>query len=60
MKITDLLIKLQAVKKLHGNLPIVGGTLMDDTPLKEVVVVDSEGRDADEYKTKAIGVFLTQ
>lgn len=59
MKITELMQALQSVKKLHGNLPVVGGILHDDTPLKNVIVVDAEGRDVEDYNSKAVGIFLT-
>lgn len=58
MKITELMQALQAIKKTHGNLPVVGSTMNDQSQLKKVVVIDEHGRNVINSKCKAHGIFF--
>jgi hypothetical protein len=45
MQASKLIIVLQKIIEKHGDLAIVGGQLHDDTPLREVKIIDSAGRE---------------
>ena len=58
--ISDLISALQNIESEHGDLPIVGGEILDDTDLCTPVVIDDEGCDiAMGYGRSGVGVFLT-
>lgn len=60
MRASDLVKELQRIIQRHGDLPIIGGYLMDDSPLRFVTIVDKDGCDAALEETKPVGIFLTQ
>lgn len=43
MKAFEAADRLQAIARKFGDLPVVGGSMTDDTPLTRISVVDSEG-----------------
>lgn len=43
MKITEAIDRLSEIKTKFGDLPIVGGYLADDTPPREICVVNEGG-----------------
>jgi len=60
MKASALMFELRNIINTHGDLPIVGGYLMDDSPLRIIELVDKDGLNAKLEKTKPVGIFLTQ
>lgn len=43
MKITKAIEELQKIKAKFGDISIIGGSLMDDTPPRSITVTDSDG-----------------
>lgn len=58
MKISLMIEKLQAIKEKHGDLTIVGGTIHDDTPPQNLVIINTDGCDWDHDKGSIEGVFI--
>lgn len=67
MKISKAIETLEKIKAKYGDLTIIGGYLLDDTPLREISVLETEGGEiwprningVDLKKAKVDGVFLT-
>lgn len=58
MRASEAIKQLQALIDQHGDLPIVGGYLSEDTPLGKIIALDDEGCDV--YQgCKAESFFLT-
>jgi hypothetical protein len=58
MKISEFIEKLESAKKLHGDLPIIGGSLLDDTPPTKVIALNSDGADVRHYPHEPVGFFI--
>lgn len=65
MKISDAIKQLQAIGAKFGDLEIVGGCLMDETPLEWIGVVNKDGMEIypkdpnSAGEANIAGVFLT-
>lgn len=60
MKASRLIVELEIIMRKYGDIPIVGGYLMDDSRLRLVTLVDKDGLDAELENTRPVGIFLTQ
>lgn len=60
MKASMLMFKLREIINKHGDLPIVGGYLMDDQTIDQVIVLDENGIDITSSEKEPVGIFLTQ
>lgn len=62
MKISKAIETLKAIKAEFGDLEIIGGYMNDETPLREIAVVNKDGNEIwpERYSKndKAAGVFL--
>jgi hypothetical protein len=65
MKASTLIELLQNIIEFHGDLPITGGYLHDDTPLQDVKVLNAGGCDVNDPPTtngddpKGTQIFLS-
>ncbi len=60
MTANELIKELQEIVKKHGDLPIVGGYLVDDGGINEALVVDKNSVQlALNSELEPAGVFLT-
>lgn len=57
-KASKLIAELQAIVARHGDLSIIGGYVMDDTPLRKVTLIDGRGYDVIDGGGKATSIFL--
>lgn len=61
MKTSELIALLKRNHELYGDLPIIGGYMSDDTPLKTVFVLDKNGCDIEiegENGGTPVGLFF--
>ena len=58
MKASTLIKLLENSIMAHGDLEVIGGTLSDDTPLRSVTIISSDGCEVFDNSEKAIGIFL--
>ncbi len=64
MKAKQAIDRLTTIMRKYGDLPIVGGCILDDTPLKRIIVVDEDGCDVENREPKSnppspvAGIFL--
>jgi hypothetical protein len=58
MDIDKMIAELQAIRKEHGNLPILGGYLHDDTVPSKISVLNDNGCDFAIYGGEIAGIFL--
>lgn len=45
MKVSTLIERLQLIQKKFGDVSVTGGAMVDDHPLRNVCVTDTEGRE---------------
>ena len=60
MLASQLIKELQRIVATHGDLPIAGGYLTDDSGLREITLVDKNNCDAYQEGTQPVSIFLTQ
>jgi len=58
MKISNMITRLQAIQNKHGDLPILGGYVNDDSGVTRAIVIDNEGCDVENNNTASVGVFF--
>ena len=62
MRLSILISKLQDIKAEFGDIAVTGGILMDDTPLRKVLVTDKDGVECwpggEGNRSQIDGVFL--
>jgi len=66
MKISDAIAQLTAIQQKFGDIPITGGFMMDEAPLRTICVTDSEGMEVFPHDPNGVagknaidGVFLS-
>ena len=59
MKISEAIRQLQEIQKIHGDLPICGGYMVDDRPLEHITLIDEHGVEYANGRPAATGVFLS-
>jgi hypothetical protein len=59
MKASALMFELRSIINKHGDLPIIGSDMGNDTPLSGVLVVDENSCDIRDRNTKPASIFLT-
>ena len=47
MKVSEAIRQLEAIMETHGDLPIVGGNILDDTIPRQFLTVNADGEDID-------------
>lgn len=58
IRISELITSLSRLQIDHGDLPLVGGEIFDDTSTCRPIPLDSEGRSADMEGSTPVGFFL--
>ncbi|CTQ47688.1 MULTISPECIES: hypothetical protein [Roseibium] len=43
MKISTAIARLEAVQRLYGDIEIIGGYLTDNSPLRNITVINTDG-----------------
>lgn len=59
MKASALMFELRNIINKHGDLPIIGASLADDTKLRKLTLTDENGCDATIEGTKPTCIYLT-
>ena len=58
MKASDFIDLLQHRVEQYGDLPIVGGYITDESGVREITAIDSDGCGVEETGGQPVGYFL--
>ena len=56
MKLSELIEKAEEIEERHGDLPVVGGYLTDDTPPRRLITINKDSVASAGHDV--IGVFI--